>query len=128
MSPRTAYPGRCRTCRARILRGLDSDLCAFQATADPTPLSPLGEALALLADRQTFHLRQERGNLQLDRRDRWQIQGQPAGTAERLWPFDVVAEHACYSAPLPSIKSLLKTKPTTTKKDPSNVQPSIPPF
>lgn len=111
---------RCRQCKAAVLVGLDGDLCAFPTTADPTPLSPLGEALALLAGRATLHLRATPdGGRYLDRRDRWQIQGEPAGTANRLFPFDVVAAHVCHSPPLPSIPTNLPDKPEA-RKDQNN--------
>lgn len=106
---------RCRKCRQPVLVGLDGDLCAWIATVDRTPLSPLGEALALLAGRATYHLRQNGRRLYLDRRDRWQIAGNPAGESERLWPFDVVADHVCNSPPLPSIDSCLPDKPKPRK-------------
>lgn len=124
MSPRTARPGRCRTCKATILRGLDADLCAFPTTADPIPLSPIGEALALLAGRQTFHLRRTPGttDLQLDRRDQWQIAGQPAATPDSLFPADTVAEHKCWSPPLPAAKSLIP-KTAAARKNTNNECP-----
>lgn len=108
-----ARPRKCRHCKAPVLAGLDDELCGFPTTVDPTPLSPIGEALALLAGRTTYRLDKDQ---QLWRRDRWQIAGQPAGTVDRLFPHDVVASHSCGAPPLPSIESQLQPKSTTTKE------------
>lgn len=91
---RRALEDKCRQCRGQILTGLDEDDCAFRAAVDPTPLTALGEALALLARRRTYELRDRR----LFRRDRWQIAGRQAGTQ-----YLVLADHSCNSSPLPSI-------------------------
>lgn len=46
----------CRRCNAPVLAGLDADICAFAVQADVVPLTPLGEAVALLTGRRTFDL------------------------------------------------------------------------
>jgi hypothetical protein len=53
---RSASLTRCRDCKAPILYGLDADMCALSVRADPTPLTPLGEALALIDGRATYSL------------------------------------------------------------------------
>lgn len=49
---------RIRTCScgAPTLSGLDADICALEAHADPDPLTPLGEALAHVEGRRTWAL------------------------------------------------------------------------
>lgn len=77
----------CRTCRRMVLYGLDADVCALSVTADPAPITALGETVALLAGRATYHLAAAAGRRQLHYRDAWAIEG------ERKSP--VVAEHRC---------------------------------
>lgn len=98
---RAAKLRRCKTCGRYILTGLDNDMCASVANADPTPVSPLGEALALIGGRRTYTLRQTTDRLELQIRDRWQIAGSPAGTRH-----DVLPEHTCEAIDLPSAESV----------------------
>lgn len=95
---RKARIRRCPTCPAEILVGLDDDTCALEVHADPVPLSELGEAVALLQNRRTLHLRRDGGGWVLDRRDNHDIANRPAGTAQRL---DVVGQHHCATGPPP---------------------------
>lgn len=81
----------CPRCGAPILTGLDNDTAALTARADPTPLTPLGETLALLAGRPTYNLTTTSGRKELHRRDEWHIKG------ERRYP--VIPAHKC-GAPL----------------------------
>jgi hypothetical protein len=76
---------RCRTCKAPILRGPHAEWCAFTIEVDSTPLSAIGEALALLAHRAS----------------------RPAGTPR----LDIYATHACGAAPLPSCESAFTPPP-----------------
>src|SRR5436190_12749182 len=59
---------RIRACRCRqlILTGLDDHACAIEAKCDPYPLTPLGEALALVEHRHTWTLRREGSRYVLD--------------------------------------------------------------
>lgn len=91
---------RCRTCSAPTLRGLDDLWAAGLITVDPTPLTPLGEALATLANRHTVALEPFQG-LRFTRRGHHQILGRPAGTGL----FDVYPEHHCDATPLPTLPS-----------------------
>ncbi|MGO4984792.1 hypothetical protein [Collinsella sp. Sow4_E3] len=91
---------RCRRCRADVLRGLDDMWAAGPIEVDPTPLSALGEALALLAGRRTIACEHWHG-LRFTRRGRWQITSRPAGT----FRGDVYASHLCGAPALPSIPS-----------------------
>lgn len=93
---RAARPARCRHCACPVLTGLDADRMAWVATVDPLPLAPIGEALALLAGRSTYALHVGVGRCELQIRDRWQIQGSPAGTR-----YDVMATHVCGGPWLP---------------------------
>ena len=106
---------RCRTCKAQILEGLDEDVCAFRATVDPDPLTPLGEALALIADRRTYELRRHSRGWALWHRDRWQITGRVAGSK-----YLVVADHQCHTAKLPTIPT-----PPRVKKAKANDEPTF---
>lgn len=78
----------CPRCHAPILTGLDADRCALAVTVDPQPTDVLGEALALVAGRDTYDL----AGLQLIHRDQWRVAGR------RRHP--VLADHLC-NAPLP---------------------------
>lgn len=91
---RRARAGACRRCYGRVLRGLDDDVAAFTATADPWPLTGVGELQALLQGRSTYALYGKPPSL--DIRDPWQIKGRPADTVV------VLAEHRCGTPPLPA--------------------------
>jgi hypothetical protein len=97
---RSARLHHCNRCGRYILTGLDNDLCALVAHADPIPLSPLGEALALIGGRSTYTLHQMTGRLELQARHRWQIEGSPAGTR-----YDVLPAHSCDAVNLPTAPS-----------------------
>jgi hypothetical protein len=100
---RAARAHHCKTCGQLILTGLDNDMCAGVADADPVPLAPLGEALAIIAGRNTYALRKTVDRLELQLRDSWQIAGDPAGTTR----YDVVAQHSCDAVNLPTLPSVL---------------------
>lgn len=46
----------CPLCRATVLAGLDGDAAALPIRCDPTPLTQMGEAVALLQGRTTYDL------------------------------------------------------------------------
>ncbi|WP_067428314.1 hypothetical protein [Nocardioides jensenii] len=85
------------TCGAQILAGLDATIAALQVFVDPIPLSPLGEAMALLEGRRAVSLNREGGTWVLNDRYDLQIEGWPAGTKRGE---DVLREHRCGSSPL----------------------------
>lgn len=91
----------CRTCGARVLTGLDDDTCAAPATADPTPLDPTGEALAVLSGRTTYDLTRRGNRYELDPRRPGAITLHPPQTR----PSDVLPEHRCHAPSLPSAPS-----------------------
>lgn len=95
---RKARIRRCPNCPHDVLVGLDADTCALEVHADPHPLSPLGEALALLQNRRTLHLRREGGGWVLDPRTDHDIAARPAGTGKRV---DVLGQHHCATGPPP---------------------------
>lgn len=99
----------CKRCGQAILTGLDADAAAGNAYVDPLPLSPLGEALAQIAGLATYELLWTGVRLELEYRDAWSIEGHPAGSRAGV---DVVAEHQCGSANLPSLPSA-HHRPTT---------------
>lgn len=86
----------CRGCGAHVMRGLDADVAALPTVVDPTPLDPLGEALALLANRPTYSLRWV-GRYEIDHRLGATIAAHPAGSQPSV---DVLAAHACNAASL----------------------------
>lgn len=91
-------------CSARVLVGLDDDVCALESAVDPEPLNQLGEALALLEGRYTLSLRRDGRGFVLDRRHRFEIAAKPAGTQPRT---DVVREHRCGSRELADAETAL---------------------
>lgn len=120
---RWAWHGRCPRCKARTLQGLNDIHLAWTIRVDPAPLGPVGEALALLAGRETAWLRWDTSSsgarrLALTRRDRWDI-----GAPERslMWrSADVVAVHVCDAPRLPPVPSRLKAavRPTLDTNPP----------
>lgn len=104
---------RCPDCRADILRGLNDTVAASSIDVDPTPLSALGEALAILAGRSTVACESWGGSgARFTRRGHHQITSRPAGT----FRGDVYATHLCGSTPLPSIPSTF-AKPAARTDD-----------
>jgi len=115
---------RIRTCPCHqlVLAGLDEDICAFEVACDPNPLSPLGEALALVEGRRTLAVHRDRGRWVLDRRDHHDIAADPAGTKHRE---DVVREHRCTSPPPPHGMYTDSRFPETTPPLPADAQPTF---
>jgi hypothetical protein len=68
---------RCRSCGQLIIRGLDGDVAAFEATADPTPITEGQETLCARIGRWTYALTMNSRRIELDRRDKWSI-GRPS--------------------------------------------------
>lgn len=94
---RRARGRTCRKCRAPILAGLDGDSCAQSVEVDPTPLTAIGEAMALLGGRGTWQLVRRGGGRdghELIRRDRDLIRSWPAGLTEGR-AYDVLPRHKC---------------------------------
>lgn len=116
---RTARTRRCPTCRRPIIHGLDANWAAQIACCDPWPLTPIGEALTLLAGRRTWSLTFA-GRYELDYRDHWRIRGLPAATRH-----DVLAAHECGLPPPHSSRthSVLLDAPNLRQH-----QPTDPPF
>ena len=111
---------RCPSCGWPALRGADADRCGAVVRVDPVPLTPLGEALALVRGMETFTLHLESDMWVLDYRDPWGRAADPAGG---LWRADVVPEHRCgYLWPSPVITDT-NLPITVTGKLPDN-----PPF
>lgn len=85
----------CRSCRTPVLRGLDDDWCASYVEVDLEPLSPLGEALAVLCGRRTFRLHRAGRQYRLTRRAWFGISQYPAGMSRLAMKWDVLAIHQC---------------------------------
>lgn len=102
-------------CGAPVLSGLDSDLCAWPATVDPTPLTPTGEMLALLGGRTTYDY--WTASRQLHRRVDVAITGHPATDTGST---RVLATHICGTPPLPAYPT---PAISTTTEETSDVPP-----
>lgn len=90
---RGIHAGRCRTCTAPVVRGLDADVAGLPVTCDPQPVDSLGEAIALVGGRGTYTLALIAGRWQVSHRDQWRIAARRAD--------HVLASHQCDSPPLP---------------------------
>lgn len=110
-----------RGCGAWVVFGLDGIVAAREARVDPTPLSALGEALALLEGRYTEALYREGGGYALDPRQPIQIKSRPAGATPRE---DVLREHRCRSRELGDAEIAA----TVFAVDPATATPTDPPF
>jgi len=88
---RAARAGYCHTCGAVVLRGLDADRAALTVVADPEPLNPLGEFLAVSVGRRTYDLTW-RSRYELNPREPAHIRAAPA---QLLGKSSVVVEHLC---------------------------------
>lgn len=86
----------CRGCGEKVANGLDDVICAFEVDADPVPLSPLGEALAMLEGRRTVAVHREGDRYVLDQRDAEHVAKRPAGSGTRE---DVLRLHSCGTPP-----------------------------
>jgi hypothetical protein len=104
---------RACVCGAVILVGLDADRAAGEARVDVTPLTAVGEALAILTGRATY-LRRGAFRLELDHRSSWHIAGASADDVT------VLAEHRCGAPALP-------TKPVANNAD-EKESPDAPPY
>src|SRR4051794_30826220 len=99
---RAAQLRLCRRCHQPVLAGLDADMCALMAWADPTPIDEIGEAKALLAGRTTYDLINTNGRKELHYRDQWNI---PAPRRYLVFP-----EHRCGES-LAAHMAAVPTKP-----------------
>lgn len=83
----------CHTCSARILVALDDR--ALDVTLDPAPLSPRGEALAILSGRKTFTVERPRRGA----REVWKRRAYHVGS--ETYSATVHANHLCHD-PIPA--------------------------
>lgn len=103
---RRARAVACPSCRRGVMRGIDRAFGGKVVMAEPTPLSNLGEALALMAGRVTVELRWLGDRYEIDRRDHFRIRGSPAETHG----IDILVVHECELStgpPLPHTDSTL---------------------
>lgn len=107
-------------CRDQVLAGLDDDRCALEARTDATPLSALGEALAVVEGRPTYSLRREGPGWVLDRRDHHRIAWAPAGSQPR---HDVVRQHRCGTPPPSGQLTTLSSFPEVAPPMSANATP-----
>jgi hypothetical protein len=104
----------CPRCKAPVIVGLDADRAAINATCDPTPLSELGEAFALIDGRATYDFGNGPGRKELWHRYEWNI------TAPRRDP--VLATHKCHKPMAPF------AAPTCTPTRKAATDDDLPPF
>lgn len=86
----------CPRCRTGVLAGYDADVCGLLWMVDLWPLSPLGEATALLAGRKTFRLLPRAERYELEPRYAGQIRELPAAVIDLGTFVDVRVEHRCH--------------------------------
>jgi hypothetical protein len=87
---RAARPTNCESCGRYVLRGLNRDKGGIAVDCDPEPLSPLGEALALLAGFITYESQWFGGQHTISWRDRYAIASHQAGDG-----IDALIGHHC---------------------------------
>jgi hypothetical protein len=107
---RAAQMRMCKKCGSPILVGLDDDVAALKVEIDPTPITSLGEAVALLAGRGTYELHSGRGQKNISHRAEWNIRG-PRRRA-------VFPAHRC-DQPLDAHLDTTWTTPTTEDQFPT---------
>ncbi|GAA1994241.1 hypothetical protein GCM10009799_20420 [Nocardiopsis rhodophaea] len=78
----------CRKCKEPVLVGVDADMCALTVQIDPTPITEVGEAVALMEGRGTYDLLAGKGRREIHHRAEWNIR------AARRGP--VFAAHRCH--------------------------------
>lgn len=102
-------PRKCPGCKEWVL------YTALLDVLDPTPLTPQGEALAIINGQPTWHVTQY-----LDPRPRTtlDITEHPAGLDSRSLPTDVYPTHRCRTKPYPHGPSRLAA--ATSAPDPVN--------
>lgn len=86
---RAANLRACPLCRGPVLAGLDADTAARPVRCDPTPLTEMGEAVALLQGRQTYDLLPTKTGRELHERSPYFI--------EKPRRYQVFATHKCNS-------------------------------
>lgn len=109
---RRAQLRRHKPCGIPTMRGLDSDVCAFEVSCDLGELTAIGEAMALLEDRRTYELN-IRGELVY--RDRYAITARPAGGR-----ITVLADHRC-TQPIPATWCKPTPRPAARPTDPEEI-------
>ena len=107
---------KCIKCQASVLAGFDEDAMAQAVVVDPTPLSTMGEALALVQQRRTYRLGRYDEGLALWHRDHWQISAHPA-SEECI----VLTDHVCGAGPLPGVE--IKPLAKSDRKSPYSQDP-----
>ncbi|MUL39612.1 hypothetical protein FZ103_00185 [Streptomonospora sp. PA3] len=97
---RAAQLRLCKKCRAPVLAGYDADICALSVQIDPTPITEIGEAIALMEGRTTYDLTTSRGRKEIHHRAEHNISAPRRGP---VYPAHIcgrpMTEHA---APMPA--------------------------
>lgn len=70
---RTAVRRGCPKCKTEIIYGVDADTAGIPVRCDPAPLTPLGEAVALLQGRKTYDLIKGKTGAEIHPRDETHI-------------------------------------------------------
>jgi hypothetical protein len=100
---RKAAVSRCPGCKRRVWKGLDADLIAGVAIADPWPVSMLGEAAAHIIGLNTYSLHWNLDHVTLDLRTSYEIR---AARRPGVTGYDVLAQHDCGVIALPRTESI----------------------
>lgn len=116
---RRARPRPCPSCGTWTVCGLDADVLALEARCDTTPLTQLGEVVALAAGRRTVELVHTRGRFELEQRWADHIAARPPAAGR----YDVLAEHRCHQelgALMPGLSTTSAFAPVarTTSEEP----------
>jgi hypothetical protein len=119
---RRARARRCEQCRQPVMRGIDADWAGSVVDCDPTPVSALGEVMALVDGRRTYELRYLGDRYEIDLRTPERIRGNPVGTSG----LDVLVAHSHdgSSREYAHIDTALNDKPIT----PAHLLSDKPPF
>jgi hypothetical protein len=101
--------------------GLNADFGGWEVSADPQPMTALGEAVAWMTGRATVELRWRYDHYEISGRDHFRIRGSPAGTNG----IDVLVVHECdrdYGGLIPNTVTHLR------RYSGSSLMPENPPF
>ena len=119
---RRARARTCEVCRRPVMRGITADWGGSTADCDPTPLTAIGEATALINGHRTYELRYLGDRYEIDRRTPERIHGNPIGTQG----LDVLVEHTHDGGHnYPRGQTMIKDRHQTT---PDAQLPDKPPF
>lgn len=119
---RKAHTIFCPHCHVPVIRGLLPAPAAWALDADPAPLTPEGQLLALLANLKLYELHFMYDHYEFVRRDEYRIRGNPAGPQQG---FDILTEHRCH---IPTDTKLRAESQVPDERVVNKPLPEEPPF